>query len=120
MSPAWPSTLPYEPNNGKFDETVPGTLIRDQTEIGVAQLRRRGIAEVRELKLPYQLSAEQLDIFDEWFNSNLQGGILAFTMLWPPEPRLQKTVTMRFRSVPTYIHRGGGYHDVDLELEILP
>jgi|GEM_PF-2228113 len=118
--PAWPSNLPWEPNNGEYEETPPDNLIRFKTDFGPDVVRRRGIAGVRIIKLPYRFSPEQTEIFDDFLHNDLKDGALPFTFNWPPPPRTTKQVSVRIKSIPTFKHRGAGYHDVTVELEVLP
>jgi len=118
--PAWPDSLPWEPNNGNYKETPPDTLVRDQNDVGPATVRRRTTAGIRRLVLPYRFTPEQTDAFDDFLMNDLKGGSLSFTFNWPPPPRQTRQVTARIASIPTYEHKGAGCHDVTLELEILP
>ena len=34
--PSWPACLPLEPNGGKYKESPPDTVVRDQNETGPA------------------------------------------------------------------------------------
>lgn len=120
--PAWPASLPQEPNNGKYRETPPDVLIRDKNEVGPDSVRRRAVAAVRRLSLPYQFDPEQTDAFLSWFETDLAGGSLSFDFPWPPAPRSTQTVTARLvcPPPPTLEHLGAGVHAVTLEMEILP
>lgn len=122
--PSWPSTLPWPPNgnDGKWRETPPDTAVRDKNETGPDNVRNRAMANVRKLSLPFRLKPEEVDIFDAWFNNDLQRGTLSFDLQWPPPPRATQTVTARLvcPPPPTYEHRGAGVYDVTLEVEILP
>jgi hypothetical protein len=118
--PTWPAILPQEPNNGEYKETPPDTVLRFKPDFGPDLVRRRGIAGVRKLSLPYRFSPAQMAAFEDFLKNDLQGGVLSFTFPWPPAPRETKNVTVRLVSMPTYTHKGVGYHDVTLELEVLP
>jgi hypothetical protein len=116
--PSWPATLPQEPNNGEYKETPPHVLIQDDNQEGPANARRR--LGVRKLSLPFRFDAVQTDIFDAWLDTDIAGGALSFDFSWPPAPRATQNVSARITAIPTYEHKGGGVHDVTLEMIILP
>jgi hypothetical protein len=116
--PAWPVTLPQEPNNGDYKETPPHVLIQDENDEGPANARSK--LGVRKLSLPYRFTAEQTDTFDAWLENDISGGALSFDFTWPPQPRASQVVSARITAIPTYEHKGGGIHEVTLEVIILP
>lgn len=122
--PSWPAELPWPPNGngGKWDETPPDVVARDSNDRGPDNTRRKAVANVRKVNLPFRFKADQMDIFDAWFNNDLAGGSLTFTLQWPPPPRSSQTVTARIvcPPPPKYEHQGAGVYDVVLPVEILP
>jgi hypothetical protein len=80
------------------------------------------MANVRKISLPFRFTADEIDIFDAWFTTDLACGALSFNLEWPPPPRTPQTVTARIvcPPPPTYEHQGGGVYDVTLDVEILP
>ena len=124
--PVWPEELPQEPNGDqKWKETFPDNLLREKNDFGPDTVRRRGIAGVTRLSLPYRFrpletGRDQTAIFEDWYKNTLKDGALAFDFIWPPAPRATQTVSARIVSPPSLTHQGFGVYDVTLEMEILP
>jgi len=118
--PTWPATLPQEPNGGNYKETPPNLLIQFKPDFGPGMDRRRGHAGVRKLSLPFDLTAEEVEILENFVYEDLAGGALPFNFPWPPDPRGTETVSAKIVPPWTYEHRGAGVHRVTLEVEILP
>jgi hypothetical protein len=123
--PVWPAALPQEPNgDAKWKETYPDNLLREKNDFGPDTVRRRGIAGVTRLSLPYRFqptgAGHQVAIFEAWYKNELKDGALAFDFPWPPAPRETQTVSARITFPPSLTHQGAGVYDCTLEMEILP
>jgi hypothetical protein len=113
----WPASLPELPLSGKYTEMPPNLVIRTGMDVGPAKVRRRFTAGVRDIKVAFFLTADQVEILDDFFLVDLLGGSLSFTWV---NPRTNSTASLRFKKPPNYSHFANIWYDVDFELEILP
>lgn len=115
--PEWPSNLPQELLVAGYGEQPGRNVIKSQTDVGPAKLRRRGSCAPREIKGTIRLSPEELDTFDEFYETTLMSGVLRFA--WVHPIKQDDSVEMRFTDRPV-ISTQGLMYDVSLSLEILP
>lgn len=116
----WPITLPGM-LTGITDEGQ-DTKVRSNVDVGPAIMRQRYTANVRNLDVPITLTTAQRVIFETFYNTTLNKGVLPFD--WT-DPIDGSTKSFRFRDTkaPTFdLHEGGTVqrHDTTLALEILP
>lgn len=116
---SWTTTiLPQVPRLSDYSETMPNLVIRTQTEIGPAKVRKRFTSAERPFKLSMILTSSQATAFDAFFVDTCDGGATQFTWV---HPRTQSTgANCRFVGQPTFTAVDGGYYQVDFEMEILP
>lgn len=115
----WPSSvLPAKPLRvGSISETTPNIVVRTQMDAGPAKVRRRFTAGVRPFKLGLNLNSTELDFFDTFFVTTLQGGALSFN--WT-HPRSSSTGEFRFVGQPVYSPLGSTLYHVEFDVELLP
>lgn len=83
--PAWPETLPEVPPLDGMQIGAPnGAFVEHAMDAGPPQSRRRTTAARRPAMFTYRhLTEAQIEAFENWFDSDLAGGSLTFTMLHP-------------------------------------
>lgn len=116
----WPTDLPAEGMSGITDQRT-GAKIRSEVDQGPAIQRRRYTAAVRKIDVPVSFTDDERAIFDTFFITTLQEGVLSFNYT---DPRGGATRSFRFRSVdgPAWQGSNGGElkrWSATLELEII-
>lgn len=122
----WPTTLPgflsgISDKKGK-------TKIRSSVDVGPAIQRKRYTAAVRNINVPMKMSNAERIIFEEFYTTDLDEGVLSFVWI---DPLHDTSVTLRFRSEEAPEWQGSGAKDDDpdkdvrvwqttFELEIMP
>jgi hypothetical protein len=114
---AWPGTLPDWVLSQGYGEKPPDQLLRSQVEQGPAKVRRRYTAAPRPVQVSIAVTAAQLETFDAFYLTTLEGGALTFD--WQ-HPRTGVSKTFRFVKQPEYTHLGGLQYTVSMDLEIMP
>lgn len=119
----WPSTLdiPTARLSGIGDQSQ-GAKMRSQTDSGIAIQRRRFTTAVRNIDIPVSFTPDERQIFETFYNVDLQAGVLSFN--WR-DPLTDAVITMRFRedTGPAWSGSGGGEAqkwNATLALEIIP
>lgn len=119
---SWPASLPDYVLVDGYEESAPNTLVRTQMDKGPDKVRRRYTAGVRTFAAQLELDGTQVETFDTFAITTLEGGALSFDWV---HPRTQSNVS--FRMVPVNkdaLYRvnalGGDYFRVQFQLEILP
>jgi hypothetical protein len=115
----WPSELPEHLEREGFGEEFPDTRIRSETDMGPELVRQRSTAHVGKMDGNLILTVEQVEVFREFWNVDLQGGVLPF--YWVNPFNLEENRLYRFSQEPPKISvLGYNTFKVALELEILP
>lgn len=99
MSIEWPSGLPQKPNRDDYTETPPNVVLRTETDIGPAKLRKRYTAAPVMFTLSVDCTPSEVEAFDTFFYTTTSYGVLSFD--WD-HPRTGDPATMRFVSMPRY------------------
>lgn len=115
--PVWPSSLPQALQISGYSEEAASLTIASQPDTGPAKVRRRFTAGVRPVKGQITLTADQLQDFLDFFNTDLLGGSLRFQWAEPTDPLT--SAEMRFVEPPSW-SADSGFYQVMLSLEILP
>lgn len=89
--PSWPDTLPGM-QAGLTDKAQP-VGFRTENDTGPASQRRRYTAKVRKLSVPFACNNAERVIFDAFFYTDLEGGVLSFDWV---DPVTNQTATFRF------------------------
>lgn len=116
----WPTTLPGFLSG--ISDKRGSTRIRSSVDVGPALVRNRYTAAVRDVNVSIRLTPAQREIFDKWYETDLNNGTLRFNWV---DPVNGDTVEYRFRNDDAPMWNGDGGGDVQywlttLELEILP
>ncbi|NNG04360.1 MAG: hypothetical protein HKM95_09700 [Inquilinus sp.] len=115
--PVWPAALPQDVLIAGYSEEVPETTIRTQMDAGPAKVRRRFSAGVRKFAVTVALTRAQVQILDDFYLTDLQGGALRFD--WT-HPRTLAAVQFRFLTAPRYASQSQIDWLAQLQLEVLP
>jgi len=115
----WPEQLPESPNQDGFSEQMEKQVIRTKMEAGRPKVRKRYDAATRHYDVNWLLTRSQLDIFEDFFYNDLNGGANKFLM---KDMRSEELVEYRFKIPPrpNLINVGGDAWEVQAELERLP
>lgn len=98
-------------------------VITSEMDTGPTKTRRRSQAAPRDVSYPLILSRDQLEVFEDWYDNTLKGGILPFEGNDPIYE--DRTVYYRFAKpmehpVAIPLNNAALYFTVTLELQILP
>lgn len=113
----WPDDLPPLPLYDGYQEVPPRTALRTNMDAGPVKVRRRYSANVRLLKVRYSLTAEQVELLDQFFVETAEGGAVSFTWV---HPRTGVEVEVRFGAEPRYTVKSPDLYLAEVEIEILP
>lgn len=80
---AWPASLPATPLRIGFKETPPDLVIRSQTDLGPAKVRRRATAGVTRLDMAMLMTSTQLATFKTFMTADLSDRAVSFTHTHP-------------------------------------
>lgn len=123
----WPLTLPQKPLISGYSETMPSNLLRSETDMGPAKVRRRGGAKPVVAQASYIMSSEQVELLDTFVYETIGGGAVCFD--WPrPKFKTGDGVYVRARLVPssdglytrTSVDDTTDFWNVTLSLELFP
>jgi len=115
--PTWPNTLPQAFQRGSYSETGPNNLIKSDTSIGPAKVRRKTTAGIRKAQGGMYFTQAQLDTFRTFFASEIGDGALAFTF---PAQSGGGTWLVRLSDSAYELTSIGIDWYISLKLEILP
>lgn len=119
--PTWPSTLPQLPLSDSYSESPQSQVLRSSMDAGPPKTRRRFTAATRAIPMSFTLTNAQVEIFETWFDADIQGGSLPFDMI---QPRTGIAVTMLISGEPPYqltpIGTGSEYWRLSMQLEVQP
>lgn len=116
---AWPGGLPQFILRDGFERKPSNQSIRSRMDTGPAKRRRRFTTKTRKINAQVPLAdSTEIGIFETFFEDDLAGGTLSFTMT---EPIFQVTKTFAFVSgEDAYtIRPDGGAYMLFMRLEIL-
>lgn len=118
----WPSNLPQRLPLAGYQESPPDTTLRTQMDAGAAKMRRRFTANVRPINATLILTDAELEILDDFYVDDLEGGTLPFEWIHPrhADESPAMTVLFRFIKTPIYTVISRDIWQAAVELEILP
>lgn len=96
MTYYWPASLPQAPRYGGYTEAPRSNVVSFQPEVGAQIHRRRSTVRVREISMSFQMTGDQVAIFERWFQEELMDGVNRFQWI---DPRTQTDRTWLF-SIP--------------------
>ena len=81
--PSWPSSLPLQPLLDAYNESFPSLISNVTTGNKSIIIRKMASRSQTSLSVSFNLTKEEADIFENFFNSTLDGGALRFTFTHP-------------------------------------
>lgn len=81
--PAWPSTLPCQPEQGTWQETYQSDVARFQPEAGPPIMRRRGTVQTKLASCTFVFTRSEYATFEQWYRTDIAGGALRFSLDHP-------------------------------------
>lgn len=120
--PQWPLTLPQQPvlNSTQFGSPV-DAIVRTKMDSGPAKTRPRTTAAVRPLSMTFRpLTGAQVEIFENFHETDIKMGSLSFTF---PHPRTDALVNVRFAGINEQYsinEIGRDRYALNVQLELLP
>lgn len=97
--PTWPTELPQSPDLQGYSERPKSQVLRTSMDAGPAKTRRRFSAATREIPVRFMLTRAQAELFEQWFETDLQAGSLPFDV---PQPRTGAVVSVLIAGDPPY------------------
>jgi hypothetical protein len=79
----WPSELPPAPTPDSWTETPQPNTLGFQPDVGRRTTRRRATASGSNCQATFVMTDEQLEIFQEWWEFDLQDGTMPFLFAHP-------------------------------------
>lgn len=80
----YPPTLPDRPLTDNFSQTIGRSqVIETEMDSGPAKRRRRSMSAPKPYTMNMVLDISQVDIFEDWYDNTLQGGVKAFEWVDP-------------------------------------
>lgn len=73
----YPSELPA-PYRNNYTESMPSTTIRSSMDMGQDKVRRKVSRSVTMISCSFRMTKEQRDIFKDFYNNTLEGGVRFF------------------------------------------
>src|SRR4051794_41588469 len=113
---AWPDTLPA-PALNSLNESPPDNTIRSNMDRGPAKVRRRTTANTRPISFTLNLTPEQTETLDTFYDTTTFSGTDEFNYT---HPRTAASCTARFAERPQYSEREGIIYSASISLEIMP
>jgi len=117
MPSAWPGCLPDYILQDGFEEELPTNSIHTQMDVGPPKSRRRATSAPTPMHWRIYMTKSQTEVFDEFFNTTLEGGSLTFTK---DHPRLETSQTFKFTGQPRYTPASGLSYYADMDVIMLP
>lgn len=117
MAQSWPVALQDRLNTESFQIKKGPTTIRTDMDVGPQKVRRRFTKAVDEYTASITITNDQYPIFESFYNTTLNGGVLAFEY---NHPITQVPTDFKFKSDPVYSPMGGEYWMVTFALEAMP
>lgn len=117
-NPQWPTSLPQYVQENGFTEQIQDQTTETQMETGPAKIRRRFTKSLRRFQVSMQMTATQVSVFENFWQTTCRGGSIPFDWL---HPRTRVSATLRFRNpAPQISTIGGGQAAVvSFNLEII-
>lgn len=118
MAVAYPATLPDAPLRSGYNQKQQSNVVRSSVDVGEAKVRRRYTDPIYNENWQMILTPVQIPIFNSWFNTDLQSGVLRFTF---NDPVTDTASEYRFLDMPAFSPYGKhGSFSVSFTVEKLP
>jgi hypothetical protein len=113
----WPATLQQKVNEGGFRKSFGSTKITSNNDVGPAKVRRRFTKRIDNHNITMNLSRDQYDTFNNFYDTTLNGGVESFTFI---DPITDTEQTYRFVGDPAITPIGGNEFLLQMVWEQLP
>ena len=111
---AWPLVyLPFFAEHGTWNEGLESNVIDFPVEVGPAKRRRRTYLPSTRVQFQRIISSDHLTIFLDFYENDLQSGVLNFTAI---DPRTGDSTEYQFLQVPTWRDVSPGYWRLQFSL----
>ena len=117
MAVQWPTTLQQLMNEANFGNEFGDTVLRSDMEVGPPKTRRRNTRGYDNFTTSIELTVTQYNTFKTFYNTSLNGGVLAFEIEHPITRVLSE---FKFAANPTVRSLGGGIFRVNMAWEEVP
>ena len=117
--PTWPASLSQRPLIDGFVEMPPNLVVRSQTDLGPAKVRRRATASMTRFQMTLRMTAPQLATFRTFLADDLDDRARSFTWV---HPITGAAGTFRIVDPPSIVPAGNAAVSwrVALVVELLP
>ncbi len=113
MTAAWPAALPQFVLLQGYSESLANRKVESETDSGPPKARRRFTNAWRPIQATIRCDDDQVDAFEEFYETTLGGGVQPFTWV---SPRTQLPATFRFVKAPPKHQPFGGGVDISFSL----
>lgn len=79
----WPSTVPFEPEQGSYSEAIVSNLASFQPDVGPPTTTRRSTIKSTKIKAAFFMTTAERVLFETFFTDTLGDGSLPFTWVNP-------------------------------------
>lgn len=117
---AWPVTLPQCALASGYEESPQSQVLRSQMDAGPAKTRRRFTAGTTDVAFAVNLTPDQVETFETFYDSDIAAGSLPFDI---EHPRKKTTVSVRMKGDQPYTLApvgSGALYRLTMTLEVLP
>ncbi len=117
-NPTWPLSLPQLVDVANFARNSSNNVIESQVDAGPAKIRRRFTVKSKLLVVNLDMTADQYNTFEDFFEVGCLSGAQPFTWV---DPISQATATFRFRLPPPQLTAlDPNFFRLQLNLELMP
>ncbi len=115
MSVTWAATLPQRPTLDGSTETLRSSVLRTETDVGPAKVRRRYTAVADVFTVRFLMTSAQTTTFRSFFISDAKRGAEVIVM---KHPVTGSNANVRITTEPVITPRGT-YYEVSFGIEVL-
>lgn len=117
MTVAWPTGITQNAVSGSVREQQQRNVFSFEPDAGVPIERRKSSIAMSTLSFISIVSRSQKALLETFYRTDLSDGVLAFTR---KHPRTGSTITCKFSSAPEFSDLASGYHQVQIQLQVMP
>lgn len=120
---SWHTGLPDRPLTDGYEQTLSrADVITTDMDTGPKKSRRRSLAAPRPFVMQFLLNLEQVDIFEDWYDNTLQGGVLPFEWVHPIKrtPAYFRFTKPDERPTISPYNGSGAYFILKINISLLP
>ena len=110
----WPvADLPFFAEHGTWSEGLEPNVVNFPVEVGPAKRRRRTYLPSTKVQFQRIISSAQLEAFLDFYEDDLESGVLTFTAI---DPRTEVSTEYEFMEAPTWRDVTTGYWRLQFSL----